>query len=176
MDILNKLQYADVRAFSWLTSSIRNPRIFTLAKALSKSGDGYLHIGIPVLLLSLKADDFAQLCLVLALAVSIERAIYWILKNSLKRRRPQDYQPNFRSLITPSDQFSFPSGHSSGAFLLATVLASSYSGTALVLYLWAISVALSRVVLGVHFPGDTIAGAIMGGGIAMGTASILGAL
>ena len=176
MDILKKLQYFDVQLFTWLASSVGGPRILAIAKALSKSGDGYLHIGIPVLLFALNADQLTQLCLTLALAITIERVIYWVLKNGLKRRRPQDYEPSFHSLITPSDQFSFPSGHSSGAFLLASVLAITYSGPFFVLYLWATAVALSRVLLGVHFPGDTIAGAIMGSSVALATASLLGAL
>ena len=57
MDILKKLQYFDVQLFTWLASSIRGPRILAIAKALSKSGDGYLHIGIPVLLLALNGDQ-----------------------------------------------------------------------------------------------------------------------
>ena len=41
------------------------------------------------------------------------------------------------------------------------------------MYLWASSVAMSRVILGVHFPGDTVAGAFMGSSIALATASYL---
>ncbi len=42
------------------------------------------------------------------------------------------------------------------------------------MYLWASCVAMSRVILGVHFPGDTVAGALMGSSIALATASYLG--
>ncbi|MFT4822460.1 MAG: undecaprenyl-diphosphatase [Halioglobus sp.] len=174
MDILKKLQCFDVQLFTWLASSIRGPGVLSFTKALSKSGDGYLHIAIPVLLFTLSANHLSQFCLTLTLAITCERALYWVLKNSLKRRRPQEFEPSFRSLITPSDQFSFPSGHSSAAFLLATVLAVTYPGPVFVLYLWAIGVAVSRVLLGVHFPGDAIAGAIMGTTVALATASLLG--
>jgi undecaprenyl-diphosphatase len=81
-----------------------------------------------------------------------------------------------RSLVVASDQFSFPSGHSSGAFLLATCLAIVYGGPVTAMYLWATGVAVSRVILGVHFPGDTLAGAVMGTSITVFSASQLGLL
>ena len=43
----------------------------------------------------------------------------------------------------------------------------------MVMFAWALMVGISRVVVGVHFPGDVLAGALMGSGIAMGTASLL---
>ncbi|PLW84475.1 phosphatase PAP2 family protein [Kineobactrum sediminis] len=145
-----------------------------LAKAVSRSGDGYLHLLLPLLLLlygSPHAGPFIQL---LIPALLMERALYWSLKNSLKRQRPQEAVPGFRSLVTAADRFSFPSGHSSGAFLLATSLAVIYGGPMAVIFVWAGAVALSRVLLGVHFPGDTLAGAVMGSSIVLLTAHLLG--
>ncbi|TXS92454.1 phosphatase PAP2 family protein [Parahaliea aestuarii] len=145
-----------------------------LARALSRSGDGYLHLLIPLLLGLLGARNLDQFCTLLALSLATERTLYWSLKNTLKRRRPQEAVPGFRSLITASDQFSFPSGHSSAAFLLATVLVLVYGGPVIAMYLWASCVALSRIVLGVHFPGDTLAGAFMGTSCVLLTATLLG--
>jgi undecaprenyl-diphosphatase len=104
----------------------------------------------------------------------LERPLYFILKNGLKRSRPAQIIPGFNSIIIPSDHFSFPSGHTSGAFIFATAItlsladASSTFGinaeTLLIstLYSWAVMVGVSRVMLGVHFPGDTLAGATLG--------------
>ncbi|RLQ23580.1 phosphatase PAP2 family protein [Seongchinamella sediminis] len=150
--------------------------VIPMARAVSRSGDGYLHVLIPVLAWLLDPEGAALLVPLLALALIAERALYWLLKNSLRRPRPQQSVPEFRSLITASDQFSFPSGHSSGAFLLATALMVVYGAAAAPLYLWALAVALSRVLLGVHFPGDTLAGALMGGAIALITANQQGLL
>ncbi|MCB1845501.1 MAG: phosphatase PAP2 family protein, partial [Halioglobus sp.] len=69
---------------------------------------------------------------------------------------------------------SFPSGHTSAAFLLATALTITYQEPAVAMCGWAGLVALSRVILGVHYPGDTLAGAVMGSGIALFTANQLG--
>ncbi len=105
--------------------------------------------------------------------MAVERLLYVVFKNKLKRRRPQDYMPGFKSLIRASDKFSFPSGHSSAAFCLATTTGIVFGGPFIALYIWASCVALSRVVLGVHFPGDTVAGALLGSGVALATASYL---
>ena len=148
--------------------------VIPLARALSRSGDGYLHVLVPLLLWSLGSPVVEHLLPLTALALVMERSLYWLVKNSLRRPRPQDAVPGFRSLITASDQFSFPSGHSSGAFLLATVLLLVYGAAALPVFLWAAGVALSRILLGVHFPGDTLAGALMGTGLALAAASLLG--
>jgi len=105
--------------------------------------------------------------------MAVKRLFYVVLKNKLKRRIPQEYMPGFKSLITASDRFSFPSGHTSAAFCLATATGIILGGPFIVLYVWASFVALSRVVLGMHFPGDTVAGALLGSGVALATAHYL---
>jgi len=176
MELLSALQQFDHRLFTRVFRQGERRMIRPLARALSRSGDGHLHVLVPLLLWILGADKLLVFCALLAVALLVERAIYWVLKNSLKRRRPQEYLPGFRSLITASDQFSFPSGHSSAAFLLATTLWIVYGGPVFAMYFWASSVAMSRVILGVHFPGDTVAGALMGSSIAVAMASYLGLL
>jgi undecaprenyl-diphosphatase len=120
------------------------------------------------------AQHAGELVLMLLLALGLERSLYWVLKNGLRRRRPEQLVPGFRSLIVASDQFSFPSGHSSAAFLLVTCLCIVYGAVALPMLTWAALVGLSRVILGVHFPGDIVAGASMGTAIALLSSSLLG--
>ena len=61
---------------------------------------------------------------------------------------------------------SFPSGHTSAAFLMVTLLVLFYGPIFAIFYLWAGSVALSRLVLGVHFPTDVLVGSLLGSSIA----------
>jgi undecaprenyl-diphosphatase len=174
MEILSLLQKYDLDLFTRVFRQGERGMVIPLARAVSRSGDGYLHLLLPLLLLSLQVSDTGTFISLLVVSLLIERGLYWCLKNSLKRRRPQDAVPGLRSFVIASDQFSFPSGHSSGAFLLATCLAMVYGGPVVAVYLWACGVALSRVILGVHFPGDTLAGAIMGSSIAVLSAFQLG--
>ena len=174
MEILAALQKFELRLLAGMFRQTEKRMVIPMARAVSRSGDGYLHLLIPLLIWSLDDTGFARFLPVLVLALVVERLLYWLVKNSLRRPRPQDSVPGFRSLVTAGDQFSFPSGHSSGAFLLATVLMLLYGAAAAPMFLWASGVALSRILLGVHFPGDTVAGALMGSGIALLAAAQLG--
>jgi undecaprenyl-diphosphatase len=95
------------------------------------------------------------------------------LKNTLKRPRPYDLKPRAHSLIIAADKFSFPSGHTSAAFCLCVVTLLIFGNIASYLFLWAAAVGLSRVIVGVHFPGDVVAGALLGTIVALSTASML---
>ena len=173
MQLLSALQQADLRLFAWLFRSGERYLLITPARAVSQSGDGYLHVLVPLLLIIMGMDKVGDLVLALALALAMERPLYWVLKNALRRRRPEQYVPGFRSLIVASDQFSFPSGHSSAAFLLITCLCIVYGSVAAPMLIWACAVGLSRILLGVHFPGDIVAGASMGTTVALLASSIL---
>ena len=172
MEILSRMHRYDLHLLTRIFGQGSRPAVIPIAKAISRSGDGYLHLLFPLLLWGLQAPRSVEFLGILIPALVLERAVYFTLKNSLKRRRPQEAVPGFKSLITASDQFSFPSGHSSGAFLLATSLVLVYGGPVAIIYVWAGAVALSRILLGVHFPGDTLAGAVMGTSIALLSAQL----
>jgi undecaprenyl-diphosphatase len=128
---------------------------------MSKTGDGQLYTLI-ILLLLLREGIENQLLQTILLALLIERPLYFVLKNGFKRNRPEAALADFTSIITPSDKFSFPSGHTSAAFLMATLLGFFMPSVAIPLYCWAALVGFSRVVLGVHFPTDILVGVILG--------------
>ena len=174
MEILYTLQRLDVRLFMVVFRRGERRLLRPLARAISRSADGYLYVLLPVALWFTGAHSVPDLVLLLLCALIAERCLYWLLKNSLKRRRPMELMPDFRSIIVAADRFSFPSGHTSAAFLLATALTITYQEPAVAMCGWAGLVALSRVILGVHYPGDTLAGAVMGSGIALFTANQLG--
>jgi len=174
MEMLNRIHHFDRRLFTRIFRQGERRAVIPLARALSRSGDVYLYLMVPLLLWLLDVPSLGNFLTLLLVAFAIERTLYRSLKNTLKRPRPPNAIPGFNSLIVASDKFSFPSGHSSGAFLLATALVVVYGGPVLAIYLWAAGVALSRVLLGVHFPGDILAGALMGSSIALACAALMG--
>ena len=88
--------------------------------------------------------------------------LYILLKHKFKRNRPQDYLDSFEAKIKPSDQFSFPSGHTAAAIVMATQILLFFPWFAALAIFWALAIGASRVLLGVHFPGDILAGASIG--------------
>ncbi|MEM1404913.1 MAG: phosphatase PAP2 family protein [Pseudomonadota bacterium] len=167
MRVINSIQDFDRR---WLLLLQHSRSWLALhARAVSKTGDGSLYVVVSGLIYLLSATGETFLIHILA-AFSFERIAYWVVKNGLKRKRPAEVLPNFQSHITASDEFSFPSGHTSATFLFATVLGLHFGPIMLPLYLWSMAVGISRVYLGVHFPTDTVMGAILGMSIALSTA------
>ena len=88
------------------------------------------------------------------------------IKKATNRKRPCTYEPHCWAKLLPPDQFSFPSGHTITAFSVAVSLSLFYPGLTVALLFCAASVAVSRVVLGMHFLSDVLAGAAIGTALA----------
>lgn len=171
MKVIQTIHHYDVSVFLWVMARKTRRTMIMLARILSKTADGppYLALGLA---LAYIGGEALGLLYSLMLALAMERPLYLVLKNSLRRNRPQAAL-NIQSVIVPSDRFSFPSGHTSAAFLVATLAGAFYPPLALPLLAWAVTVGMARVVLGVHFPTDTLVGALMGTALARLSLEIL---
>lgn len=83
-----------------------------------------------------------------------------LVKRTVGRPRPS-FRASCSALIKEPDKFSFPSGHSAAAMSVAFAYAVAYPSLAAPLLSVAMAVGLSRVVLGVHYPGDVFVGQLM---------------
>ena len=166
MKLIYSIHKYDVTMFTWLNGVAMHASLIRLCRLISKTADGYLYLLLAAWLFWEHGRN-DLLLQAMVVAFSIERPTYWLLKNGFKRNRPQQALRNFCSLVKPADQFSFPSGHTSAAFMVATLLAYFLPQLLPVLYLWAALVGFSRVVLGVHFPTDTLMGMALGVGTAI---------
>jgi len=102
-----------------------------------------------------------------ALACGSGIGVFLALKRSCRRRRPSSFDaPHCWSTLLPPDQFSFPSGHTITAFAFALSVGYFYPDLLPGLMFCAISIAISRIVLGMHFLSDVVAGAGIGASLA----------
>jgi membrane-associated phospholipid phosphatase len=93
------------------------------------------------------------------------------LKFAFSRPRPKKTYPDDIVVYTKAGSYSFPSGHTSQAFATATALSLLYPKWYIIApaYLWASGVGYSRMYLGVHYPSDVLAGAVIGSASSIGT-------
>jgi undecaprenyl-diphosphatase len=85
--------------------------------------------------------------------MAAERSLYHAVREIVPH-------PLFR--VRPPDRFSFPSGHTMVAFSVGTVIALHFPLLAPALGVVALGIAVSRVVLGLHYLSDVVVGALLG--------------
>lgn len=158
---LQTLHEYDLTLFNRLNALRLNEDLIRLNRYISRSGDGHLYL---LLLVWSGWQQGYQSPFFMAILAGfvVERPVYYILKNGFKRNRPESVLEDFRSVIEPADRFSFPSGHTSAAFMIAVLCGYFYPAIFLLLLGWALLVGVSRIVLGVHFPTDILVGIALG--------------
>ncbi|MGD8285170.1 MAG: phosphatase PAP2 family protein [Desulfobacterales bacterium] len=129
---------------------------------LSHTANGYYYPIVPALLLTINPQMAGRFLLTGLFAFSIELPLYKVLKNGIKRDRPCEALSDVHRRVSLSDQFSFPSGHTGAAFVMATLISYFFPILSMPLVIWALLVGFSRIYLGVHYPSDILAGIVVG--------------
>jgi len=135
----------------------------------TRGGDGWLWYALGLVLLLFGGEPRFMAVGAAALAAGLGIALFLQLKKAIGRKRPCALEPHCWATLLPPDQFSFPSGHTITAFAVALSLMRFYPELALGLLFCALSVAASRVLLGMHFLSDVAAGAAIGALLAWGS-------
>jgi undecaprenyl-diphosphatase len=138
--------------------------------AATRMGDGWIWYGLGFILLAYGGPQrFSAVCAAGAAAIA-GIFVFKALKRLSQRPRPCQLEPHCWSKVLPPDQFSFPSGHTMTAFSIALVVSYFYPSLEGPLLFLALSIAMSRIVLGMHYLSDVLAGVILG--ITLGCSSI----
>ncbi len=141
---------------------------FTNYNKFVSNSEAYILVGVPLGmgiydLITKDRDHFNKTLTLTASLVGVY-AIQTSVKHLIKRDRPFVKYPGYIVNKVEEDGYSFPSNHTGGAFALATSLSLEYPKWYIIApsYLWASAVGFSRLQLGVHYPSDVVAGAVIG--------------
>jgi undecaprenyl-diphosphatase len=131
----------------------------------TRAGDGWLWYAMGLGILLFGGDNRFRALGSAGIAALLSTLLFMALKRFTGRRRPYEIEPHCWATLLPPDQFSFPSGHTMTAFAVALPMMLFYPELAAGLLLCAVSIALSRILLGMHFLSDVVAGALLGIGL-----------
>jgi membrane-associated phospholipid phosphatase len=148
-----------------------NQNTYPTWDATMKGMSHSVYIITPLSILSIATDGFVRKDQVMKrnsvkafATVGMAAGVTLCLKYSIRRKRPDAQYPGIFIVREQVGRFSFPSGSTTLAFATATSLSLSYKKWYITLpsYLYAGMVSYSRMRLGVHYPSDVLAGAIIG--------------
>ncbi|OIR17672.1 undecaprenyl-diphosphatase BcrC [mine drainage metagenome] len=135
-------------------------------RVVSRLGDGVFWYGLMIAILIIKGSESTLSVLHMSLAGLVGTLLYKWLKGKTLRPRPYEVHQDIWLTGTPLDKFSFPSGHTLHAVVFSVVAITYYPELSIIVIPFTAMVGLSRVVLGLHYPSDVLAGALIGGLIA----------
>ncbi len=130
--------------------------------AATRGGDGWVWYLAGLILALFGGPEGLKTVARSALAAGAGIALFIALKRAAGRRRPCALEPHCWSTLLPPDQFSFPSGHTITAFAVSLPVAQQYPETTFGLYFLSVSIAISRILLGMHFLSDVVVGGVLG--------------
>jgi undecaprenyl-diphosphatase len=137
-----------------------------LFSTVSRLGDGIFWYTLILLLPVVYGEAGLMPALRMALVGFIGLALYKSLKSRLVRERPYISLAGVVAGTKALDRYSFPSGHTLHAVSFTVLATTSFPMLSVLLVPFAVLVAASRVVLGLHYPSDVLAGAAIGASLA----------
>jgi undecaprenyl-diphosphatase len=144
----------------------RRRPLTTLLRAVSRLGNGVFWYALIAVLPLVYGTQGLRASLHMLLVGGAGLLVYRWLKHRTARPRPAGVISGVQPAAAVLDEFSFPSGHTLHAVGFTLIALFHFPHLAALLIPFSLLVALSRPVLGLHYPSDVLAGALLGAGIA----------
>ena len=150
-----------------LNRGVRYALLVRALQGLSWLGNGIFWYALMLALLVFKRGEAVLPVLHMAFVGVVCTASYKMLKRGTVRPRPFQAMQSIAAGAPVLDTFSFPSGHTLHAVAFTLVTSAYYPELAVILVPFTILTAASRIVLGLHYPSDVLAGAAIGAAVAL---------
>jgi len=154
------LKILDTYFFYLINKGFSNKLFDILMPLLSRLGRWESLFAVSLVFAVFQRKTAMKLVIILLIGFFASNFIVSNLKMFVARPRPFFVLQNI-NLLEKNNSFSFPSGHATNAFMVATIF-FIFSRRYFYLYIAAFGIAVSRIYLGAHFPSDAIAGALIG--------------
>ncbi len=158
--MLNKILEIDLRLSNWLRLAEDAKIARAVAAFFAHSGDSWFWLAGLFIVWWLNKGELHKISAFLAASILILTGIVLAVKFSVRRRRPEG---EWGAIYRNTDPHSFPSGHAARAVLLAVICwGLGVQPLAYILAVWAPLVSIARVMMGVHYLIDVVAGWLLG--------------
>ncbi len=164
-EVLGELDELDVRLYATVASA-HTPTLDDIARRLSRAADkSVLWLGVAAVITVVGGPTGRRAAVNGIASIALASAIANLVGKQMTNRRRPDRAlhavPHERHVPMP-ESTSFPSGHAASAFAFAEGVSAAAPALGAPIRLAAVAVGYSRVHVGVHYPGDVVAGALIG--------------
>ncbi|TDF96324.1 phosphatase PAP2 family protein [Paenibacillus piri] len=172
--VVTWLQQRETRMFCWVNQTIQHSSLDFFFNAITHLGGAAFTITAALCLALFGQGSWKAAGMYSCLALALSHIPVAVIKRIYPRLRPYLVLPDTNTCKKPLKDHSFPSGHTTAIFSLVIPFVHAIPWVGALLLLLAVLVAVSRIYLGLHYPSDCLAGALIGTATALAIVAFFG--